>query len=363
MKKRICHIISKEKFTYGYISFFSLKMNDFKHIFYVINHYGDFQLPQRENIYLVSNPLDLIQVKKYLNNLYTADKIIISGVFYTKLILACELFRNRLIKKTYLHFWGGDFYCYAANNKTHRIRQKIKRVLLSPVYRNAAGLIFLIKGEYERFVKLLGIENRNFIAPVPDDPQDKRWFELINEAADHQEVRILLGNSRVPTNCHEEAINALAKYKDKDIRVFCPLSYPLGNNIYRESIIKIGHETFGDKFIPMLEFLPYNEYRRFLASIDIGVFANNRQQAMGNIGGLVQLGKKVYIKQDTSMWQRYSDENYIIFDFNQIFSMSFEEFIHMAKKVKKANINTGKQTNYTQAAKEAWSLVLNDEGK
>lgn len=49
----------------------------------------------------------------------------------------------------------------------------------------------------------------------------------------------------------------------------------------RKVIIK-GKELFGEKFIPLTEFMTFEKYLEFLGSIDIAIFAHKRQQAMGN---------------------------------------------------------------------------------
>lgn len=359
MKKRIVHIICKEKFTNGYISFFRLKMTEYYHVFYVVDNNSGYELSQDENIHLVSSYQEILSInnKEVLCN---AHKIIISGLFELDRFLFDLSLVHGVLRKTYFQFWGGDFYCFADVHRSFHIRQIVKRAVRKHSYKNAAGLIFLINGEYEKFVDILGITNKHFVAPMPGNPQDRKWFELIDRVEEHNELRILLGNSMDPSNCHEEAFNTLAKYKDENIKIYCPLSYPSGYESYRDDIIKKGHQVFGDKFIPLVDYQPYDDYRLFLASIDIGVYANNRQQAMGNINGLIQLGKKVFIKSNTSMWKSYRDDKYALFDFEWISSLSFSDFAYMDEKTREANINLGKQNDSVQEAKTAWSKILND---
>lgn len=46
------------------------------------------------------------------------------------------------------------------------------------------------------------------------------------------------------------------------------------------------------------------EYCSFLSEMDVAVFNNNRQQGMANIALLANLGTKVFIRNDTSMWDQ-----------------------------------------------------------
>jgi hypothetical protein len=114
----------------------------------------------------------------------------------------------------------------------------------------------------------------------------------------HLGTNILLGNSADPSNNHIEVFNKLTNYKDSDIKVYTPLSY--GNKKYAQNIINQGKKLLGDKFVPITDFMPKEEYLTLLAKIDIAVFNHNRQQAMGNIITLLGLGKTVYLKQDIS---------------------------------------------------------------
>ena len=98
---------------------------------------------------------------------------------------------------------------------------------------------------------------------------------------------------------------ALARFKDRDIEIICPLSY--GEQEYRESVISLGKQLFAEKFVPLEDFLPYEEYQRLLASIDIAVFNHNRQQGMGNIITHLGLGHKVYLRSDQSPWTLFEN--------------------------------------------------------
>lgn len=141
----------------------------------------------------------------------------------------------------------------------------------------------------------------------------------------NSEIRVLLGNSATETNCHIEALDLLSKFKDEEIHIYCPLSY--GQESYKEKIIKHGEGIFGDKFVPLVSFMPREEYLALLGSIDVAVFAHNRQQAMGNILPLIYAGKKVYIKETISSYEYLKSEcGFKITPFEKIVGESFEEF-------------------------------------
>ena len=95
-----------------------------------------------------------------------------------------------------------------------------------------------------------------------------------------------------------------------------PLSY--GNKNYAKLVISKGKNIFGDKFIPIIKFQENSEYLNFLTKIDIAIFAHERQQAMGNILTLIELGKKVYLKDSTTSWKFLNEIGLKIFEYKNI---------------------------------------------
>jgi hypothetical protein len=87
---------------------------------------------------------------------------------------------------------------------------------------------------------------------------------------------------------------------------------------YAKNITDRGKEIFGDKFIAMLDFMPFDKYLEFLGEIDIAVFAHKRQQAMGNTITLLGLGKKVYMRNDVTPFETFKDIGVKVFDVESI---------------------------------------------
>jgi hypothetical protein len=111
-------------------------------------------------------------------------------------------------------------------------------------------------------------------------------------------LTILVGNSADPSNNHIEALEKLLPYKDQDIKICVPLSY--GDQAHAKKVIEQGKDWFGEKFFPMVSFMPFDQYLKFLKSVDIAIFNHKRQQAMGNIITLLGMGKTVYVRRDVS---------------------------------------------------------------
>jgi len=129
-------------------------------------------------------------------------------------------------------------------------------------------------------------------------------------------INIQIGNSADPSNEHFEMLEILEKYRDEDIKIFAPLSY--GPKDYAYKVKDEGEKIFGDKFVAMLDFMPFEEYLTFLGEIDIAIFNHKRQQAMGNTISLLGLGKKVYMRNGVSQWGFFDKINVKVYDISDI---------------------------------------------
>jgi len=87
---------------------------------------------------------------------------------------------------------------------------------------------------------------------------------------------------------------------------------------YAEQVSKLGGKLFGDKFMPLLDFMPFEKYLELLGQIDITVFAHKRQQAMGNTITLLGLGKKVYMRNDVTPWEFLMELGVEVCDLEQL---------------------------------------------
>ena len=79
-------------------------------------------------------------------------------------------------------------------------------------------------------------------------------------------------------------------------------------------VIDAGKQIFGDKFQPLIEFMPFKDYLELLGKIDIAIFNHNRQQAMGNITTLLGLGKKVYVRSNETPWKMFNKLQIKVYD-------------------------------------------------
>lgn len=111
---------------------------------------------------------------------------------------------------------------------------------------------------------------------------------------------ILFGNSASYTNNHLEAFDILENFELTDHQIIAVLSY--GNHEYAKNIIEIGHKKFGDKFKPLTEFMPLENYQKILKECGLVIMNHHRQQAVGNVMNTVYNGAKVFLSEKSTLF-------------------------------------------------------------
>ena len=177
-----------------------------------------------------------------------------------------------------------------------------------------------VRGDHELIRSLdpeISIKHRYFSY---NGVQKNKLESYSNEFRHHHDpVKILLGNSANASNNHIDALKMLYNYEDKIKQITCPLSYS-GSQAYINKVINVGKELFGDRFVPVQKFLPLEEYKKVLNSVDIGVFYHSRQQAYSNTIMLLEQKKQILMNPKLAsynMYQEFEVEN-VYNDFSKL---------------------------------------------
>jgi len=227
----------------------------------------------------------------------------------------------------YWFFWGADGYKHP----------KLQKSLYLPETKNIVDELFPKKGidqikkKYRDF-KISQKLNRAFLRIDYCCTQVKGDFDLIKSISPtckmhhlyfayggidnvnykksnkvtNKKFNILLGNSANPSNNHLDILHILSGYTANIEKIICPLSYS-GPKDYINQVILKGEFYFGEKFYPLIEFLPLNEYETMMDTIDIGVFYHSRQQAYSNTIMILGQGKKILMNPKSTLYDMYLD--------------------------------------------------------
>ncbi|MEW9925925.1 TDP-N-acetylfucosamine:lipid II N-acetylfucosaminyltransferase [Clostridium butyricum] len=353
----ILHIFPEEKFTIAYINFINENFKIENHQFFL---YGNNDI-YNENDLNCKNNVKYINENKsvFLKHMYKSDKIILHSLSVPNKLLIFLSFQPKILKKSIWVVWGGDLYSY--RDSKNNLRRKLKEQVRDNIIKNIGSIATLVKQDYDLAVKWYKTNAKYLYAAYMDNEKTIQYLETIrclNDNIKKDYISILVGNSATETNNHIEVFKLLEKYKKQNIKIFCPLSY--GNLKYAEQVIEYGKNIFDDKFIPLTSFMDSNEYMDLLNSIDIGIFNNNRQQALGNIFSLGYLGKKLYIRDDTSMWNELNDFLKLkLSKISELKEEDFDSFIYISKHDKQINYTNLRHRYDTESIRITWENIFN----
>lgn len=369
-KKKIkhLHIIQNEKFTQPFIDFINENFNKDEHLFLVIDGIDEekikikksdniirYKTKYNNNFFInkIQNRID-IKLFKFLNNYCNiSEKIYFHNFFDNRKIYFLYFFRKFLKKSNWIT-WGGDIHCY--ENRKNSILYKILYKIEDYVKTNVSNVNVLVPEDYDVAKKYYNIKGKYHLTQYPIKIDLNFLDSLILEKK--EEIYIQIGNSADSSNNHKDILNNLLKFKDEKIKIYAVLSY--GDKSYAKEVINYGKKLFEEKFIPITDFMEYNEYWKYLKDIDVLIFNHKRQQGLGNIFMLSYLEKKIYLRDDISSWNYLSkDIGLELNSYENIKNQNFEEFKkNNADGNRKILMNTIYSTSYVV---NLWENIFKDK--
>lgn len=166
-----------------------------------------------------------------------------------------------------------------------------------------------VKIEYElmkknRFFRAKEFYFQTFIFK-PTDPKDKNG-------------NILLGNSATSWNNHLDVLKVVLAAKQKGQKIIIPLSY--GNMKYKKWLLP---KIKSSDVVVLNDFMSPKEYYEIVNSCSYAVFGTIRQQAMGNINYALSKGIKVFLYENSVVYQNQKELGYVVYAIDEINKDSF----------------------------------------
>jgi hypothetical protein len=329
MPKNIVHILHNEKFTTPFWELINNNFDTKDHLFIYLPGVDEkkFPIPNADNVIKINASSNLYKNKlklfAYLDKYCKkADKIILHSLLKQDLIRFLFFYRYHL-EKSYWVMWGGDVYQRPLEKRTllNILKRFINRYMAKVVKGNVGHCISYLKGDFEIAKKLYNTKAKyHECIMYPSNVYSD--YEI--QSKTRNVITVLVGNSADDSNNHEYIIDKLRKLETQNFNIICPLSY--GPVKHANKIINLGKLAFDERFTPLSQFLTFKEYLEILATVDIAVFAHERQQAMGNIITLLGLGKKVYMRKDISTFSLFEDLNIKVFDIESLELKILDEF-------------------------------------
>ncbi len=344
------HLMYDSIYCERYITFINGQFDNKKHLFIIMCDDKDTELKyvhtNSHNVIKMSIFEDIEELIQYMNK---SSKVFIHYLFD----YICELMCKFDIKSpTYWIVWGGDIYNYIDTNLFdehtvkllesigYKISTTVNKDNIKNFYRKSAirkinYILANIEGDIGEFGKIKEnyitvAKHLPFIYPNPIDlnllDQCINDDSSISHLKNGYKYMVLVGNSSSAGNNHIDILYKMSKIESKDFCIVMPLSYG-GIDKYVNKLIKEGKRLFGERFIPITDFLSPEEYFCLLKQVDIAIFNHNRQQAFGNMIALFCLGKKIYIKTNTTLYPLLRMLNIDIYDVSDLDNASIENVV------------------------------------
>lgn len=308
----ILHVAGLEKFIPPFIDFLGKHFDLAQHRFWLNGDRNRYPYQDNPSIYQVKSgiPGKIGGYLRLVVELNRAEKVILHNLFDPKLVilLSCMPW---LLKKCYWVIWGADLYARKLGKTDWKWRTT--EIFRAFVIKRLGHLVTYIEGDVRLAREWYGATGQyhECLMYTSNLYREPGITNTLSET-----INIQVGNSADPSNNHIEALQKLLQHKDKDIKIHVPLSY--GNQEYARTVIRQGSEWFGEKFIPLTEFMPFDKYLELLSRIDIAVFNHKRQQAMGNTITLLGLGKKVFLRSDITPWEMLKKNKIIAYNIEEL---------------------------------------------
>lgn len=238
--------------------------------------------------------------------------------------------------------YGGDYYDLIYEDRNLMYQEKTRAIVnellanknpVIPLSKKIARKIF-----YTRLDKKALVEKINFFAPVLENeynmvaskfgssfPEYVAWNYGSSAALFNDERKshcnpngnnILVGNSATPTNNHIEVFDLLRTQNLGNRKIICPLSY--GNSDYASIIKDRGRSYFGENFLGLDTFMPYEEYTELIGTCSNVIMNHHRQQAAGNITPMLFLGANIFLNEMNPHYSFLKEKGAVIFTMSDL---------------------------------------------
>lgn len=298
-----------------------------------------------ENIRMLDyrNPENYLEILEWCNS-KGVDRLILHALTPSNAKLAVYL-KSRIRCIVYWLFWGFELYNVLGEEmgvdlvderfnplKIHtyyyssRFKGIVKRIRYgvpsSYTIKNAGEVVdyfcFWNKYDYDLYVKYFGnavkFKYFGYVCNEKEDASDeKREQDFVFPTKDRS---VILNHQASLTGNHLTIMQKLRQIDPmRRYSVYMPLSY--GHPKMKRFCMKTGKRLFRDKFNPITAFMPLQDYYKIIDKPEVAIFGQKRQEATGNIGHLLTVGTKIFLREDNTLLNYYREMGYYIYSFEK----------------------------------------------
>lgn len=136
---------------------------------------------------------------------------------------------------------------------------------------------------------------------------------------------VMVGNSASRTNNHKYLLALLSQFDLRGKKVVVPLSYS-GRKRYVNEVIAYGKKEV-EGFVPLMKFMPLDEYNRLQSSTAVALFGNLRQEAIGNIMIALYMGAKVFLFESNPVYEWAATHNLKVYPMSALSQVELDTLL------------------------------------
>lgn len=182
------------------------------------------------------------------------------------------------------HIWGADLYEVSSSWK-FKLFYPIRRLAQKKIER-----IWATKGDLNyvwQMIREQTAQDRLLYFPTKMSVLSTRKKEKLQDTS----LTILVGNSGDRSNNHIQALEKIYHQLGDAVKLIIPMGYPENNESYIRDVEQYAHHYFSAERVHILrEKMDFAHYLQLLTACHLGVFNFERQQGIGTLCLLLQLG-------------------------------------------------------------------------
>lgn len=327
----ILHLLTDDKFADYAIEQFSSFPETSE--FVVIAFTSDFKYIKNNEkvIYIKWNKDD---IDSLISSLSKYSGVVFHGMFYP---WQEDIINNLDKQKIAWMFWGGEIYGRDEVSNTFLAPKSKLLLQLYNIKNRLQGkkqdTIYSLPVELYKKVDycLTDMQNEfDYAKQLLDNQMQMIWYNyysiedtvgsLINSRSTGKDV--FLGNSCTIENNFLEAFYTLRRLRLNNNRVIVPLSY--GSPWLKNILLKLGKLYFKKNFLPLIDFLPREEYNSYMTNCGVMIMNHYRPQAQGNIITGLWLGMRVFLSKKNITYQYFKDNGIILYSIEDDLNKNIE---------------------------------------
>ena len=259
------------------------------------------------------------------------DKLFIHYLDTFKASITSKILSKESKLKLYWIFYGGDLYDYLSKYRQYNIidddqlKKKATKENFIKIIKYLLWFGWTPKSGIDRFFKRLNyfcfwneFDYTLFKDNIRSNAEYKN-FIYINALGDakfpltNKSNTIMINHSASITGNHLFVLDYIKNLplKEQKCNILLPLSY--GDKDYANNIITLAENTLDTNITSLTSFMPLHEYQELLSTVKIAIFGMRRQEAAGNIFQLINMGTKVFLREENTLLQWLKKRGFVVF--------------------------------------------------